>query len=424
MTAFRGLLLLLAVATAGALAWHGVAADPGYVQVVWLGWSVESTALVAIGAILILWLLLRTLLWLVRAPLMALRSGARRRARMRLAEGLVALREGRWQRADKLLRRAAEHAEFRLAASIEGARAARERGDSEQAAAWLQALQQAPLADMERAEELLARGDNEAACATLDRTAAEMELPPRGWWLRVRALVACGRTDEALALLPELRRLKLLPDPALQAEEGRLAALALDQVPDYESLRRARRLLPRALRRLPVVVAAYARRCAGFGLIDVASKAIESGLKQAWSEDLAALYGRLPGSEFARRLRAAEGWLEAQGESPALLLSLGRLCREDGLWGKAENYLDRALKAGAGADAWEELGLTLAAQGDEASARLALSNALRSSRGETVVALPARTRLIASETESLEERSTMGVPRLPARQVREFEGEV
>jgi HemY protein len=241
----------------------------------------------------------------------------------------------------------------------------------------------------------------------------------------VRALVACGRTDEALALLPELRRLKVLPDPALQAEEGRLAALALDQIPDYENLRRSRRMLPRAMRRLPAVVAAYARRCAEFGLIDVACKAIESGLKQAWSEDLAALYGRLPGNEFARRLRAAEGWLDAQGDSPALLLSLGRLCREDGLWGKAENYIERALKAGAGAEAWEELGLTFAAQDEEASARLALSNALRSSRGEAVLALPARVRPLAGEIESLEERSTMGVPRLSARQVtREFEGEV
>jgi HemY protein len=238
-------------------------------------------------------------------------------------------------------------------------------------------------------------------------------------------LVECGRIDEALALLHELRRLKLLPDPALQVEEGRLAAKALLQVPDYDSLRRARRLLPRALRRLPPVIAAYASRCAELGLIDVAAKAVEIGLKHDWSEELALLYGHMPGGEFARRLREAERWLDSHPDSPALLLSLGRLCREDGLWGKAENYLERALKAGAGGAAWAELGKSFAALGAEPRARLALSNALRCSRHENSEPLPARSRQLAGMSESLEERSTMGVPRLHAKHsARELEGEI
>ncbi len=425
MRVFRALLLLLAIATVGALAWHSLAADPGYVQIVWRGWSIESTVLIALGAILLTWLLLRVLFWLVSAPLLALRRGARQRARLRLADGIVALREGRWQRADKLLQRAAQHPEFELVARIEGSRAARERGDDESAAAWLRGLEHEPLADVERAEVLLKQGRELEACNLLEASSSRVELPPRGWWLRVQALVECGRVDEALALIPELRRLKLLPDPALQEEEGRLAAKALMQVADYDSLRRARRLLPRALRRSPQVIAAYASRCAALGLIDVAAKAVEIGLKQDWSEELAGLYGQLPGGEFARRLRAAESWLELHPDSPALLLSLGRLCRVDGLWGKAENYLERALKAGAGAAAWEELGLCFAAQGEEPRARLALSNALRCARHETSEVLPARARQLMGQTESIEERSTMGVPRLQAKHTaQELEGDV
>lgn len=425
MRAFRALLLLLAIATLGALAWHSLAADPGYVQITWRGWSVESTVLVALAAMLLIWLLLRGLIWVILAPLLALRRSARQRARLRLADGIVALREGRWQRAEKLLHRAAQHPEFQLVARIEGARAARERGDDEGAASWLQGLDQEPLADVERAEHLLQQGRSLDACELLEASSARIELPPRGWWLRVRALIDCGRVDEALALLPELRRLKLLPDPALQTEEGRLAARALMQVADYDSLRRARRLLPRALRRSPEVIAAYAGRCAALGLIDVAAKAVEVGLEQDWSEELAGLYGQLPGGEFARRLRAAERWLESHPDSPQLLLSLGRLCREDGLWGKAENYLERALKAGAGPAAWEELGLCFAAQGEEPRSRLALANALRCARDEPSVPLPARLRHAIGQIESLEERSTMGVPRLQLKHsARELEGEV
>jgi len=425
MRSFHALLLLLALATAGALAWHGLAADPGYVQIVWRGWSIESTVLVAIAAVLVSWLLLRTLLWLVRAPLRVLREGSSRRARLRLADGLQALREGRWQRADKLLKRAAQHPEFTLVASIEAARAARERGDADAVEAWLGSLRGEALAEIERAEDLLAAGQHAAACRLLEAQAANAELPPRGWWLRVKALIACDRLDEALALLPELRRLKLLPEPAMSAEEARLAAAALTGAVDYASLRRARRTLPRALRRAPEVIAAYAERSAALGLIDVAAKAIERSMAREWSEPLAGLYGRLPGEEFPRRLQAAEGWLESHPDSPGLLLSLGRLCRADGLWGKAEDYLERALKCGAGAEAWEEIGAVFAAQQEEGRARLALSNALRAARGEPALPLPARTRGPVEGAQHLEERSSMGVPRLAPRQAtREYEGEV
>lgn len=424
MKAFRALLLLLALALAGALAWHALAADPGYVLVVWRGWQLESTVLVALAALLLGWLLLRMLLWLVRAPWIALQRGSRRRARLRLAEALVAREEGRWQRADALLQRAATHPDFLQAATLEAARALRARGEADEAERLLRGLDPSPLADLQRAEACLERGDSAAACERLDAAAAAYELPPRGWWLRVRAMLACGRADEALALLPELRRVRALPPDALEREEARLAATGLAQLPDYQSLRRARRRLPRALRRQPEVVAAYARRCAGFGLMDVAAKALESGLKHVWSEQLIALYGRLPLGEFGRRLRAAEGWLAAHPDNPALLLCLGRLCREDGLWGKAEDYLEGALKRGAGAEAWEEIGLVAAARGDDARARQALANALRVARGESTLALPAPRPSAAPSSDGVEERSDMGLPRLPARSgVRETEGE-
>lgn len=424
MRAFRALLLLLALALVGALAWHALAADPGYVLMVWRGWQVESTVLVALVSLLLVWMLLRVLVWLVRAPWLALQRGSRRRARLRLAEALVAREEGRWQKADALLQRAATHPDFQLAATLEAARALRARGEANEAEPLLRRIDPSPLADLQRAEDCIERGDPSGACKRLDAAASAYELPPRGWWLRIRAMLACGRADEALALLPELRRVRVLPTTALEQEEARLAAAGLVQLLDYQSLRRARRRLPRALRRRSEVVAAYARRCAGLGLVDVAAKALESGLKQAWSDELVDLYGRLPLGEFGRRLRAAEAWLATRPDQPALLLCLGRLCREDGLWGKAEAYLEEALTCGAGADAWEEVGLVAAAQGDDARARQALANALRVGRGESTLAMPAPRPSAAVTGEGLEERSTMGVPRLRARSsVREIEGE-
>ena len=50
------------------------------------------------------------------------------------------------------------------------------------------------------------------------------------------------------------------------------------------------------------------------------------------------------------RLANAEDWLKRQPRDPQLLLSLGRLCVQSQLWGKAESYLEASL---AIAPSWE-----------------------------------------------------------------------
>ena len=101
-------------------------------------------------------------------------------------------------------------------------------------------------------------------------------------------------------------------------------------------------------------------------------------------------YGRLPIGRLDTRRANAERWLQAHPASPALLLTLARLARAQEQWPLAEDYLHRALAQGAGADAWEELGHGFSLAGDESRARLAYANALRATRGESVVEIPGR----------------------------------
>ena len=94
---FFGLALLAAV-----VAWL-VGADPGYVLIQRAPYTVETTLVFALGAVLAAWLFLALLWWLVRWPLRAMLVRARRRGRIRFARGALALTEGRWVRAEKLL---------------------------------------------------------------------------------------------------------------------------------------------------------------------------------------------------------------------------------------------------------------------------------------------------------------------------------
>ncbi|HEX5662319.1 MAG TPA: heme biosynthesis protein HemY, partial [Xanthomonadaceae bacterium] len=83
-----------------------------------------------------------------------------------------------------------------------------------------------------------------------------------------------------------------------------------------------------------------------------------------------------------------------------------------GRWAESEDYLQRALAQGAGSAAWEELGHGYASAGDEARARIAYANALRTARGESAAELPSDDRFRAVAPVVAEERDEHGMPRL------------
>jgi HemY protein len=114
------------------------------------------------------------------------------------------------------------------------------------------------------------------------------------------------------------------------------------------------------------------------------------------------------------RIAGAEAWLAIAPNSPALLTTLGRLCRDQQLWGKAIQYLDRATALDGTSLAWEALGDCHAGKGDERLANRCYSNALHAARGEAVTALANQIRgPLDTHALIVEERDQHGVPRLP-----------
>jgi HemY protein len=266
---------------------------------------------------------------------------------------------------------------------------------------------------------LLDAGRAQDAIAMLDAAALKTPLSPRALLVRIRALAASRRSGEAYGALGALRSAQALSADDHATLEAELAAQSLREASDANALadRWDRLLVP--LRARSEVVAAYAQRAVELGMEDAGASAIDTALKNRWSEELALQYGRLPPGRMAAtqpnaRLLVAEGWLRAHSDSPALGVTLGRLYREQQQWGKAEDALHRAIAQGAGADAWEELGNVYVSQTDEANSRLCFANALRAARGEAVEAMPGRGfREQIFDASVVEERSDHGVPRLP-----------
>lgn len=417
MKLWRTILLLLIVAVAAALAWHWLAADPGYLQVRIRGTTIETSVVVAIAGLLLLWAVLTASWHLLRWPFRSWGRAVKRRGRERLAGGITAFVEGDYVQAERDLAKAANHEAFRTPALLVMARAAHERGAGERATQVLDDVGADGLraADALRARILMDNGRNVDALALLKSKGAAGELSPRGTHLLIDSALAVGDTQTALEALPALARSQsLTPDSQAELETHVLAA-ALVATPDASRLNALWSAASRAQRRRPELVAAFARRSAALGQVLAAMDEIESAQRREWSEPLAAVYGDLGNAEAPIRTQKAEAWLALAPNSPALLTTIGRLYGQQSLWNKAEDVLERSLALAESPLAWEALGDCRKGEGDLAGANTCYANALRLARGEATTPVgprqlrgPLDTRPIA-----FEERSEHGVPRLP-----------
>jgi HemY protein len=74
-----------------------------------------------------------------------------------------------------------------------------------------------------------------------------------------------------------------------------------------------------------------------------AARLIEEALEENWSSSLAACYADCRGADVLGQIAQAEQWLQSHSRDTALLLTLGRLCQQRQLWGKAQSYLEASL---------------------------------------------------------------------------------
>jgi HemY protein len=370
--------------------------------------------------LLVLWLL-----WsLLASPFRAWGRYRRKQGRARLIDGIQAHEQGQWQRAEKLLDSAAEDKEVTAVAMVTAIRSAQARDDQAAVNQYLQRLagEDATLHALLQAERLLVQERPVDAINLLD-TATIQPLPPRGLWLRTEALARAERAHEAYGQLGALRKQKVLPDEAVAELETRLAAQSLLEAGDVNALAAQWEATPKALRSDPDVVSAYALRAVALDWDEPALLNIEQALDTRWDESLVTLYGQMPVDKLATRQANLQRWLANQPASPALLLALGRIATRQRQHSQAEDYLHRAIAAGAGPAAWEALGQLFVERGEPALAAQCFANALRQQRGDDSIALARADAVVTPvgpvvpERATVEEQSLMSQP-LPVQPVR------
>jgi HemY protein len=415
MKPWRWVVGLILVAVLAAFAWHWVADDPGYVLIHLRGTTVQMTVVTAVVLLLALWAAISLLVALIRWPFGAMNRRHRRLSRRRLADGLVALIEGRHGEAERDLNRAARYPSVRGPALLAAAEAAERHGESKRAIETLDlAAQETPRAARVLRARLMRRTGRAAEAVTLLAPEAESgALAPAGWVEFAEASLASDDPRNAMRALEPLRKSGELGAATFNDLEGRVVAANILAARDGAALAALWSQLPKGQRRLPAAIDAYARQAMRFGQSMAAMDEIESALRREWSPLLITTYGSMGAEDLDQRVRRAEAWIDTHPNDPALLTAVGRMCVRMQLWGKAKPYLERSLAIEPTAAAWEALGDVYLGEKQPELAQRCYRNAFALGRGEAGVPLPEnRGGRIDTRVTAVEERDQHGVPRL------------
>lgn len=370
-------LLLLLAAVILALYARQAGDDPGYVLIQLWGWSIEMSAVllivIALLAFLLLYFVLRSVGGAWRMPRRWRAWRLRRRQRHAsdaLTRGYLDLIEGRWDRAEQqLLRYAGEEAG--VLGFLGAARAAQAQGANIRRDRYLQlACKLMPNREfalaLAQADMQIADSQYEPALANLKRLHG---MAPKNHIVLTQLMRLYTHSEDwerLLELAPTLRKRRVINPDRCQRMELRawIGLLEASARVDESTLHATWKRAPRAFRDSEEMLGAYVQHLLGFGAGARAEDALFEAIGRHWNARMVYLYGLVEGVDPAIQLRRAEGWLRGRENDVVVLLTLGRLCRRNGLWGKARHYLEACVKAGGPAEACSELAATLEAMGE------------------------------------------------------------
>ncbi len=370
----RWLLAVLVILTLAVLLGLYVHDDSGYVLIAH-GYKTIELSLSLFVIILILgfaaiWLLIYIFsnLWGMPGSLKRWRTQQRReRARRDTLRGLTQLSEGNWEKAERFLVRHAHDSEMPLLNYLAAARAAQKQNLIEKRDEYFSLARQSThdaafAVDLAKAELQLLSGQLQEALQNLTPLYAKMPRHPQVLFLLARAYEAMRNWTELRELLPKLHRRDVFGEQQFSLLEQRVYRELLTLATQHNNLIELNKIwqsMPRAIRQNVDMARHYIRCLLILEQHVLAEDVVRDTLKRGYDADLIYLYGIISGKEKDKQLASAEKWLEGNERDPVLLLTLGRLCYRNQLWGKARSYLEASLGIETRSDTYRELGQLL-----------------------------------------------------------------
>lgn len=347
------LLGLFAAAVMLTLAAH----NNGYVVLVYPPYRVEMSLtlfVLSLAAFFVFaYLLLRLALSAMGLPEYVRRFRAERaqnKGRAAMMDALTCYFEGRYAAAEKAAVRAMELGESSGINPIIAARAAHELREFDKRDGYLAAAEGKSVG--EATMRLMAQGkfmlDQQQPQSALNVLKELRDAGVKGHvgvlQMELKAQQLARNWDAVLEVLTQLEKRAALDATAAvqmrqQAYIGKLQAKALDA----PALQVVWKSIPGEFRRRAKVAATAAHIQTQLGDCSAAQRILSDALEAQWDSSLVTLYGDCGGGDVIGQIERAEGWLKQHPDDAGLLLALGKLCLQQGLWGKSQSYLEASI---------------------------------------------------------------------------------
>ncbi len=351
----RGIIWLAVLfAIAAALATVG-RFDTGQVLLVYPPYRVDLSLNLFVLGIIVLFLALYALLRIVRNIWRMPQRVAAYRARARNEKAQVALRDaianlyaGRFTRAEKAARDSLVIDANLGAAGLVGATAAHRMHEYARRDEWLAKVDAPEWQDARllATADMRADGrDAEGALGALAEMQASGGKRIHAQQVALRAQQQLKNWVEVLKLAKLLEKREALhPAAAVRLRQQAAEHLLRDRRHDPDALLEVWQSLSAAERQSPRLADLAAELLVALERRPEARRVVEDALAHNWDARLLRRYPDTAGADVLPLIQKAETWKKERPEDADLLFALGRLCQHQQLWGKAQSFLEAALK--------------------------------------------------------------------------------
>lgn len=294
-------------------------------------------------------------------------SKQHKKARNTTLQGLVELSQGQWKKAERLLTRSVKNSDMPLLNYLSAAKAAQKQNAPERRDHYLAlAHDSMPAADfsvrLTQAELQFAHGQNEQALATLVHLHNISPKHSHIMVLLTRIYQDVKSWKDLKNLLPQLHKQKVFPEKELIRIEKQTFTELIQQVKENDEFTGLKNLwlsISRDLKKDPEIIAIYCNKLIQLNQNDEAETILRDAIKKEWNAELVNIYGQVKSSQPEKQLLFAESLSRNHDNNPILLLTLGRLCMYNDLWGKARAYLEASVGNMEMTETYKELGLLM-----------------------------------------------------------------
>jgi HemY protein len=355
MMTIRGLIwLALLFAVAVVVATVG-GFNGGQVLIVLPPYRVDISLNLFAVALVVLFIVLYGLIRAARTVWKMPRRVAAYRARSKLAKANASLRDaighlyaGRFSKAEKAARDALSVDDNKGAAGLVGANAAHRMHEYARRDEWLGQITGAEWQDarlMATADMRADGRDADGALVALTEMQAQGGRRLHAQQIALRAQQQLKNWGEVLKLVKMLEKREAL-HPAVAVRLRQVAAenLLRDRRHNPDALLELWQSLSPAERQSPRLADLAAELLIALDKRNEARKIVEEALAHNWDARLLRRYPDCVSGDALPLIQRAEAWQKERTEDADLLFTLGRLCLHQQLWGKAQAFLESALK--------------------------------------------------------------------------------